>query len=172
MPPTDKRFRMRLGNHHLLVTTTLLGVEVEYFTRAGQADGDWKVWLDYADNPDLEGLRHPVLGWDLVGLARLFWAYVGAAGNGKVSTRSHLESGINQHRESTETRSLIRSVLQKSKRPLSRKDIAETIGKSKHSRLNNLIEQMVKDGEIIKTEAKLQNGKSKYLYSIMKIPPV
>ncbi len=175
LPPTDKRFRMRVGiNHHLVVTTTILGVELEYFSRSAQPEGDWKIWLDYADNPDFEGLRHPRLGWDLVGLARLLWAYVGVAERIHLTTSErrtgvepfHLEQGIQQHRDSTETETLIFSVLVGAKgRALSRKEIAEAIGLSKHSRLNHLIEQMVKAGKIIKTEEVLKNGKTKFLYT-------
>ena len=174
LPPTDKRFRMRVGQtHHLIVTTNILGVEVEYFSRLGQEEGDWKVWLSYADNPDFEGLRHPRLGWDLVGLARLLWAYVGVAESIHLTTSQnrtgvepfHLEEGIQQHRDSTETRTLIFSVLRAAKRPLSRREIAELIGLSKHARLNNLIETMVGAGEIIRTEEVLKNGKIKFLYT-------
>lgn len=174
VPPTDKRFRVRIGlNHHLVVWTNVYGVQLEYFTKMNQEQGDWTVWLDYDENPDLKGLFHPVHGWDLVGLARLLWAYVDAAEtiqrtsakDGKVSVPFHLNPGIREWRESQETTLLIHSVLQAANRPLSRKEIAKGLGKSKHPRLNKLIESMVEAGELTRSEEPLQNGKMKYLYS-------
>jgi hypothetical protein len=171
---------MRVGiSHHLVVTTSLLGVEVEYFTRMGQTDGDWKIWLDYDENPDLEGLRHPRLGWDLIGLARLLWAYVGVAEtiyqnakqDGSQVEPFHLEDGIRRWRESHETRTLILSVLRAAERPLTRRQIANLIGLSKHPRLNKLIEEMAEAGEIKRIEEPLRNGKAKFLYSDNKDTP-
>lgn len=179
LPPTDSRFRMRAGEHYLIVSTTRIGVQVEYYSQMAQAEPDWRVWLDYDENPDLLGLRDARLGWDLVGLARLLWAYVGAAQtveltarqDGKVSTPSHLMAGVRVWRESHQTEALILELLGRVNRPLSRAEIARELGLTKNPRLIELIESMVAGGELSRTEEPLANGKTKYLYSDNRFTP-
>lgn len=181
IPPLDKRFRMRVGvNQFLVVTTNVLGVEVNYYSKPALDKPDWTLWLEYNDNPHLQGLRHPQLGWDLVGLARLFWAYVVNPNQAPLNSSQRVEidetvsaqyqviSGPQMHLKIEETESLLRSVLKRSGRPMTRLELAHAIGKTKAPRLISIIESMVDRGEIHRVVTTLKNGKVTYHYTTSK----
>lgn len=178
LPPHDKRFRMRVGlNHFLVITTTVIDVSIEHYSKSAQKDPDWTMHLTYADNPQLEGLRHPQFGWDLVGLARLLWAQVMNPNPMQLTGAQRIEqgetvsasyeviNGAQAHRDAAETEALLRSVLQQAARPMTRLELVRAIGKTKSPWLISLIEGMVKRGAIQKTEQELENGGRLFLYS-------
>lgn len=178
LPPQDKRFRMRVGvGQFLVVTTSVVGVEVNYYSKSRLENPDWTLWLDYTDNPQLQGLRHPQLGWDLVGLAKLLWAYVVNPNqvrlNGgqsvetgeTVSAQYQVISGSQIRRESAETEALLYSVLQGANRPMTRLQLARALGLTKSPNLITIIEGMVERGDIQRIEKQLKNGKSTFLYA-------
>lgn len=180
-PPRDTRFRMRVGvTSYIVVTTGPFGVSMSYFDKYAHSksdEPDWVMHLDFVDNPHLWGLRDPALGWDLIGLARLLWAYVVnpnqvelTAGQRRepddtVSEQFHREHDIQQRRETAETEALIREALQHSVRPVTRLELAKVLGLSKSPRLIGIIEGMVDRGELKRAEVELKNGKSTFLYT-------
>lgn len=172
--PNPNRFRMRIGlNHFLVVVTNSVGISVEYFAESVQKEPDWTMWLDYSDNPQLKGLRHSQFGWDLVGLARLFWAHISSPNqvplSGEVTkptatvSAPYLVPTKQDKRSTKETRELILAYVRDNPN-CTRLDIAKALERSKTPYLLGQIEVLVKNGALARTRKMQREGRSEYRY--------
>lgn len=165
--PHDRRFRLRVGAGFMVVQTTAYAVEVEYFSKAAQTVGEWKMTLELDHNPDLMGLYHGQLGWDLPGLCMLLWRQLrDGILDGTHMRPSHLGIEEEVRRSEAESMQTLHSVLVEAGRPLSRLELASALGRAKGPHVIQLIEQLVKTGEVERVETRLKNGKKKYLYRV------
>jgi predicted transcriptional regulator len=70
------------------------------------------------------------------------------------------------HRTQDETRSAIFEIVASSSRPLSRREIAEALGRAKSPHILNMIESLVEQGYFVRTITTRHNGVQGYAYTV------